>query len=122
MCRNSFRMIARSARIQRPASVAGLRGSSRDELSCRDELSGELSYRGGDRVCGEGERGAALFVVRGGELDVRGGDGRVITRLGRGEVLGEMSLLRGGTRGATVPVAGSARLLALDRSAFERFL
>src|SRR5213078_1846449 len=36
--------------------------------------------------------------------------------------LGEMSLLHGGTRAATVTVARSARLLALDRSAFERFL
>src|SRR3989442_13598061 len=90
-----------------------------------EELAGffvELSYQSGDTVCREGEGGDALFVVLSGELDVLGGDGRVINRLGPGEVLGEMSLLHGGTRAATVTVARSARLLALDRSAFERFL
>src|SRR5438128_1464070 len=113
---------AASPRVETLAAVPLFGILGRQQL---EELAGffvELSYQSGDTVCREGEKGDALFVVLSGELDVLGGDGRVINRLGPGEVLGEMSLLHGGTRAATVTVARSARLLALDRSAFERFL
>ena len=113
---------ATSQRVEALAAVPLFGIIGRQQI---EELAGffvELSYQSGDTVCREGEQGDALFVVLSGELDVLGGDGRVINRLGPGEVLGEMSLLHGGTRAATVTVARSARLLALDRSAFERFL
>src|SRR5947209_100508 len=113
---------ATSQRVEALAAVPLFGIIGRQQL---EELAGffvELSYRSGDRVCREGEQGDALFVVLSGELDVLGGDGRVINRLGPGEVLGEMSLLHGGTRAATVTVAGRRRLLPLARSAFERFL
>src|SRR5438132_1621175 len=113
---------AASPRVETLAAVPLFGILGRQQI---EELAGffvELSYQSGDTVCREGEQGDALFVVLSGELDVLGGDGRVINRLGPGEVLGEMSLLHGGTRAATVTVARSARLLALDRSAFERFL
>src|SRR5438034_2779742 len=112
---------ATSQRVEALAAVPLFGIIGRQQI---EELAGffvELSYQSGDTVCREGEQGDALFVVLSGELDVLGGDGRVINRLGPGEVLGEMSLLHGGTR-AAVTVARSARLLALDRSAFERFL
>src|SRR6185295_15302038 len=63
-----------------------------------------------------------FFVCASGELEVWGGaPERVINRHGPGEVLGEMSLLFGGKRAATVTVSRNARLLALDRDGFERY-
>ena len=99
---------ATSQRVEALAAVPLFGIIGRQQI---EELAGffvELSYQSGDTVCREGEQGDALFVVLSGELDVLGGDGRVINRLGPGEVLGEMSLLHGGTRAATVTVARSA--------------
>jgi NTE family protein len=91
------------------------------------ELAGEfreVSLRTGETVCREGDESDGLYVVLSGELAVWGGGERrrVINRLGPGEVLGEMSLIAGGRRTATVTVARSARLLVLDRAAFDRVL
>src|SRR5712691_4148753 len=94
-----------------------------DELQALAELFVEVSYRRGDTICHEGEEGDTFFVTLSGELEVWGGGSprRVINRLGPAEVLGEMSLLLGGKRAATVTAARSARLLALNRAAFERY-
>jgi NTE family protein len=84
----------------------------------------EVTYHGGDTVCRVGEEGDTLFVVLSGQLEVWGGpDGeRVINRLGPGEVVGEMALLSGGKRAATVTAARNTQLLALNRATFERHL
>lgn len=93
-----------------------------DELRALAELFVETSFRRGDTVCREGEEGDTFFVCVSGELEVSGGSPRrVINRLGPGEVLGEMSMLLGGKRAATVTVSRNARLLALNRAAFERY-
>ena len=95
----------------------------RDELERLNDLLVEVSYRQGETVCTEGEAGESLFVILSGELEVWGGLGRlrVIGRLGPGECLGEMSLLMGGRRTATVTAARAARLVGLDKAAFDRF-
>jgi NTE family protein len=84
----------------------------------------EVTYHGGDTVCRAGEEGDTLFVVLSGQLEVWGGpDGeRVINRLGPGEVVGEMALLSGGKRAATVTASRTSQLLALSRATFERHL
>lgn len=92
------------------------------ELRKLANLAVELSYRRGETVCREGDAGDTLLVCASGELEVLGGaPRRVINRLGPGEVLGEMSLLLGGKRAATVTVARNARLLAFNRRAFDTY-
>ena len=93
-----------------------------EELDTLAELFVDQSYRRGETVCREGDEGENFFVCASGELEVWGGvPRRVINRLGPGEVLGEMSLLLGGKRAATVTASRNARLLVLDRAAFERY-
>jgi NTE family protein len=107
-----------------------LRATPLGSLFDTEELQGladcfvELSYRRGDIVCREGEDGDSFFVVVSGELEVWGGPTRerVVARLGSGEVLGEMALLLGGKRTATVTAARATRLLALDRALFDRMV
>jgi CRP-like cAMP-binding protein len=54
-------------------------------------------------------------------IRVEGGETEV-ARLGRGALFGEMSVLTGDPRTATVVALGEAALLAVDRDAFERIL
>jgi NTE family protein len=76
----------------------------------------------GEVLCGEGEPGDALYVVARGELEVRTNDqpDRVLRRMGPGEFVGEIALLLGGLRTATVTAARPSRLLVLRKDDFQR--
>jgi small-conductance mechanosensitive channel len=84
-----------------------------------------LDYGPGQAVVRQGERGETLYLVARGEVSVRvqleGGE-REVARLGRGALFGEMSVLTGEPRTASVVALGDAALLAVDRDAFERIL
>jgi CRP-like cAMP-binding protein len=65
--------------------------------------------------------------VASGEVSVQvrteaGASEKEVARLGRGALFGEMSVLTGDPRTATVVAVGDAALLAVDRQAFERVL
>src|SRR6266404_5541510 len=92
---------------------------NRDELEALAGRFVDVSYRRGDTVCAEGD---TFFVCVSGELEVWGGaPRRIVNRLGPGEFFGEMSLLLGGQRAATVTASRNARLLAVDKAVFEQF-
>ena len=95
---------------------------NRDELEALAGRFVDVSYRRGDTVCAEGDEGDTFFVCVSGELEVWGGaPRRIVNRLGPGEFFGEMSLLLGGQRAATVTASRNARLLAVDKAVFEQF-
>jgi small-conductance mechanosensitive channel/CRP-like cAMP-binding protein len=99
-----------------------------------------VEYGPGQAIVKQGEQGDTLFLVARGEVGVRvrvDGAGqtelrasradpatadREVARLGRGALFGEMSVLTGDPRTATVVAIGDAALLAVDRDAFERIL
>jgi NTE family protein len=94
------------------------------ELEQLSTLLREVSFLKGKTVCREGEQGDTLFIIVSGELEVwAGGKGekRVVNRLGPGDFFGEITLLTGERRTATVKAGRDARLLALERSGFESF-
>ena len=82
-----------------------------------------LEYGPGQAVVRQGEQGDTFYLVAHGDLAVRvaieGGE-KEVAKLGRGGFFGEMSLLTGDPRTATVIAQGDAALLAIDREAFER--
>ena len=84
-----------------------------------------LEYGPGQAVVRQGDQGDACFLVARGEVGVRvrfeNGE-KEVARLGRGALFGEMSVLTGDPRSATVVALGDAALLAIDRDAFERIL
>jgi len=92
------------------------------ELDVVADLLEEVRYRKGATVFREGEEGNSFFVILSGEVEVRTGAEaeRVINRLGPGDFLGEIALLMGGSRSATITVSRSAKLLLLDRASFDR--
>ncbi len=71
----------------------------------------------GEAFIREGERGDRTYLVADGTLDVSV-KGTALAELRRGDLVGEIALLRGGPRTATVVARGDARLYELDRDAF----
>ena len=57
-------------------------------------------------------------------LEHPGGQEIPVNRLGRGQYFGEIALLRGGTRVATVRAgsSGDVEVMALDRETFQRLI
>jgi len=94
----------------------GTQASLRAAMVTRDLAAGEILFRQGDSADG-------LYVVERGEVTVtaHGQDGATVElgKSGAGDVLGEMALVCGGTRTATVMATVDTRLLALPVDAFE---
>ncbi|QRO03050.1 mechanosensitive ion channel [Archangium violaceum] len=73
----------------------------------------------GEHVIEQGEHGNTFYLVGRGELSVRA-SGVEVSRLTRGNYFGEMSLLTGEPRTATVVALTDVVLLELDRPVFAR--
>jgi len=70
----------------------------------------------------EGEPGREMYVVQQGRVNIskRVGDvEKILTSLGPGEFLGEMSILNNKPRSATATCAEASRLLVIDAKTFE---
>ena len=83
-----------------------------------------LVLQEGDTVCRQGEPGDCLFVLTSGRLgvhvhDPNGGASRRIDGLGPGDFFGEMALLTGEPRSATVRAEAPSHMFRLDRERFE---
>ncbi|HUG56484.1 MAG TPA: cyclic nucleotide-binding domain-containing protein [Candidatus Limnocylindrales bacterium] len=72
----------------------------------------------GETVVRAGEPPDRYYVIREGTAEVSLPDGSVVRRLGPGEGFGELALLFGGPRTATVTAVTDLVLSALDRTAF----
>ena len=77
---------------------------------------GQILFRAGDP-------GDALYIVASGKVEILEGD-QPIANLGEGEgeAFGEMALLSGSSRTATVRSASDVELLEIDRKDFERLI
>lgn len=87
----------------------------------------ERPYAPGEVVIRERDAGDEFFIVERGELAVnlaQGGNGRPveIARLQAGSFFGEMSVMTGEPRTATVRAVSDCELLVIDKSAFQRLL
>lgn len=76
-------------------------GCSDRELKAIAGSGKEVRFESGREICTEGETGVGLHVIIQGEVKVQVG-GRTRRRLGPGAFFGEVALLDGGPRSATV--------------------
>jgi small-conductance mechanosensitive channel len=76
-------------------------------------------YAEREAVVREGEPGSSMFVVIRGEVVVSIGSGEEVARAGPGGFFGEMSLLTGAPRTATVTAACDTDLLEITAEAFR---
>jgi CRP/FNR family cyclic AMP-dependent transcriptional regulator len=85
------------------------------------DLAETATFAAGDDLVREGEPGDTFLLLVDGTADVSQ-DGRRIRTLGPGEFLGEISLIDGGPRTATVTATTSIDALAIDRAGFARLM
>lgn len=94
---------------------------SRKHLRRVAELAVEQEREPGEILTRQGEKGATAYIIVSGEAEVVR-DGRLLARLGPADVVGEMCLLDGGPRAATVTITANTRLLALPAEDFQTLL
>ena len=74
-------------------------------------------YAAGDVIFAEGDKGDAMFVVRTGEVTIERGGG-VMETLGGGGVFGEMALIDGSPRSATVRAKTDCEVAPINEKTF----
>lgn len=88
-------------------------------------LSSKRSYAAGDVICREGDDGTEFFVVTKGDVSVDGddfGDKKAIATLSTGQFFGEVALLSGQKRQATVTATSAVEVVAFPRQAVQEVL
>src|SRR5213083_1994085 len=97
---------------------------SRGELERISRVSVARAFPAGVRVFHEGDHSDACYLVRSGDLRVtrEHSDGRAIAlaTLGPGDIFGELAMLDGGTRSASVETLADCELLALPAPDMRR--
>ena len=113
-------------RLERALRTVDLfRPLSDDELRKVMARSRPLHYAAGERVIEEGSPGDSFFIIDQGQVLVSkrmGGADREIARLMEGQFFGEMALLTGERRSATIEAATDVDLFMIDKPAFQDIL
>ncbi len=99
---------------------AGVDSARLAELAASAE---RVSVRAGSFVFRQGDEPDALFVLLSGRVEaIAGTPPRVLRVLGRGDAIGELALLTGSPRSASVRARRDSELLRLDAGAVARLL
>jgi CRP-like cAMP-binding protein len=110
-------------RIRALGAVDLFRGLSTE---VRREIADHLvvtPFAGGEAVCREGDRDDGLYMIVEGDAIVRIGAGpeeREVARLTAGQFFGEMSLMTGEARTASVVAATDMLCYRMDKPAFQK--
>ncbi|MCA9545209.1 MAG: cyclic nucleotide-binding domain-containing protein [Myxococcales bacterium] len=78
-----------------------------------------LALTQGELLFKAGEPGDAAYVIQEGEVEVTSRGGRPIATLGPGQVIGELSLLDGAPRSATIRASTPTQLFRIDKQEFD---
>jgi predicted acylesterase/phospholipase RssA/CRP-like cAMP-binding protein len=95
----------------------------RDLIADHEDAFTSLTLRSGEQLFGLGDPADALYVVRHGALSVYTDDparADAVAHLSVGDIAGEMGLMAGQPRTATVVAAAPTHLLRLSRTALDR--
>jgi CRP/FNR family cyclic AMP-dependent transcriptional regulator len=118
------RRSARAGIAERERALAGaplFAGLSRRQLRDVARISGIVSRQEGATLVQEGAAGTVFYLILDGAVKVVR-KGRTIARLGPGNFFGELSLLDGGPRTASVITEAPSRFLTLPRSSLRAAL
>ena len=107
--------------IERLRQVPLFSACSSRELRAIAMVVKEVRHREGTVIAREGDPGVGLFVIVDGEAEVTIG-GKRMAKLSKGDFFGEIALLDGGPRSATVTALTDLRLLGLTEWVFRGLL
>lgn len=96
-------------------------GMSDRSIEIIAEIVREEDFSAGARLVTEGEPGESFMVISDGTAIVDQG-GRTLRELGPGDFLGEIALIDGGPRTASVTAAEPVMALVIDRAGFSRLM
>jgi CRP/FNR family transcriptional regulator, cyclic AMP receptor protein len=114
-------MLRKNAKIELLKRVPLFERCSRRELEEIAMLADELDLPKGRDLTREGASGFEFIVLIEGEADVVRGV-RVVNELGPGDFVGEIALVSGKPRTATVRTRGPARVLVITASGFRQLM
>jgi CRP/FNR family cyclic AMP-dependent transcriptional regulator len=103
------------------ADVELFRGLSRRDLTRILDAAKEMDFHEGAEMAVQGEPGGRFFLILEGEARVVV-NGRTRRRLGRGDYFGELSLIDGGPRSASVVADTPVRTLSIAAWNFRPLL
>jgi small-conductance mechanosensitive channel/CRP-like cAMP-binding protein len=105
------------------ATVPVLGGLSEDAHGELAAIAVERLYAGGEAIVREGEPGASMFILTRGRVAITvGADRREVAVTDAGGYFGEMSLLTGEPRTATVIARGDCLVLEISADAFRSYV
>ena len=124
--RPSTRMAAHAAAMPAPTPDADLfeslplfAGLNPEPLSELRRTTKDVELEAGSYLFHQGDVADSLYVVRNGRLQVLQGD-VVLRELGRGEVIGELGLLTGAPRSASIKAVRDSTLVRLTKAQFDK--
>jgi hypothetical protein len=80
-------------------------------------------HQAGEMICQQGDVGDCAYFIRSGEVEVvREEDGALLARLGPGDYFGEMALISGSPRSATVRTVSEVELAVLGKQNFLQMM
>lgn len=103
------------------ASVPLFEALSKRELKSLAASGKEIERPVGDVITTEGEGGIAFFLILEGTAEVSSG-GKTLRTIGPGATFGEISLIDGGPRTATVTVTSPMRIFGITAWTFKPLL
>ena len=103
------------------AEISLFSGCSPKDLQRLAKATDEIAVEAGTVLTNQGDVGREAFILLSGTATVER-DGRTVASLGPGDHVGELSLLDGGPRTATVTATTDVQLLVLSRPAFNGVL
>jgi CRP/FNR family cyclic AMP-dependent transcriptional regulator len=113
--------LRRNQRVQLLRDIDLFRGCSAVELGRISSLTTEHRCEAGAVLTKQGEPGLEAFIIVEGEASANRND-RMIAHLGPGALVGELALLDGDRRTATVVADTDLRLLVLSQREFSSLL
>jgi CRP-like cAMP-binding protein len=114
-------MLRKNAKIELLKRVPLFSACSKRELGEIAMLADELDLPKARNLTKEGTAGWEFIVLIQGEADVVR-KGRVVNELGPGDFIGEIALVSGKPRTATVRTRGPARILVVTASGFRALM
>jgi CRP-like cAMP-binding protein len=114
-------MLRKNAKIELLKRVPLFERCSKRELEQIAALADELDLPNARDLTSEGSRGFEFIVLVDGAADVLR-KGQVVNELGPGDFVGEIALVTGEPRTATVKTRGPSRILVLTASGFRSLM